>query len=63
MRAKGYEIRGETFEEGAAKHISFRHLDKERFVRGSANPFFARKNMRHFAFMYKKIIENRRDYL
>ena len=36
MRAKGYEIKGETFEEGAAKYISFRPLDKERFVRGSA---------------------------
>ena len=36
MRAKGYEIKGETFEEDAAKYISFRPLDKERFVRGSA---------------------------
>ena len=36
MRAKGYEIKGETFEEGATKYISFRPLDKERFVRGSA---------------------------
>ena len=36
MRAKGYEIKGETFEEGSAKYISFRPLDKERFVRGSA---------------------------
>lgn len=36
MRAKGYEIKGETFEERAAKYISFRPLDKERFVRGSA---------------------------
>ena len=36
MRDKGYEIKGETFEEGAAKYISFRPLDKERFVRGSA---------------------------
>ena len=36
MRSKGYEIKGETFEEGAAKYISFRPLDKERFVRGSA---------------------------
>ena len=35
MRTKGYEIKGETFEEGAAKYISFRPLDKERFVRGS----------------------------
>ena len=24
MRAKGYEIKGKTFEEGAAKYISFR---------------------------------------
>ena len=42
MRAKGYEIKGESIvtasvsiEEGAAKYISFRPLDKERFVRGS----------------------------
>ena len=36
MRAKGYEIKGETFGEEAVKYISFRSLDKERFVRGSA---------------------------
>ena len=36
MRAKGYEIKGETFGEDATKYISFRPLDKERFVRGSA---------------------------
>lgn len=35
MRAKGYEIKEESFEEGSAKYISFRLLDKERFVRGS----------------------------
>ena len=35
MRAKCYEIKGETFGEDAAKYISFRPLDKERFVRGS----------------------------
>lgn len=36
MRAKGCEIKGKTFGEDAAKYISFRPLDKERFVRGSA---------------------------
>ena len=36
MRAKGYEIKGEPFGEEAVKYISFRPLDKERFVRGSA---------------------------
>ena len=36
MRAKGYEIKGKTFGEDAAKYISFRSLDKEHFVRGSA---------------------------
>ena len=36
IRAKGYEIKGETFGEDAAKYIAFRPLDKERFVRGSA---------------------------
>lgn len=42
MRAKGYEIKGESIvtasgsiEESDAKYISFRPLDKERFVRGS----------------------------
>ena len=36
LKAKGYEIKGETFEENASKYVSFRPLDKERFVRGSA---------------------------
>lgn len=36
MWAKGYEIKGKTFGEDAAKYISFRSLDKEHFVRGSA---------------------------
>ena len=36
IRAKGYEIKGEGFEEKAHKFISFRPLDRERFVRGSA---------------------------
>lgn len=35
MSAKGYEIKGESFEEGSAKYISFWPLDKERFVRSS----------------------------
>ena len=35
MRAKGYEIKGETFGEDAPKFISFRPLGKDRFVRGS----------------------------
>ncbi len=35
MRAKGYEIKGETFGEYALKFISFRPLGKDRFVRGS----------------------------
>ena len=36
IRAKGYEVKGETFGENAHKFISFRPLDRERFVRGSA---------------------------
>ena len=36
IRAKGYEIKGEGFGEKAHKFISFRPLDRERFVRGSA---------------------------
>ena len=35
MHAKGYEIKGESLEETGTKYISFRPLDKERFVRGS----------------------------
>lgn len=36
MRAKGYEIKGETFGEDARKYISFRPLHQKNFVRGSA---------------------------
>ena len=36
IRAKGYEIKGDTFGENSLKFISFRPLDRERFVRGSA---------------------------
>ena len=36
IRAKGYEVKGETFRENAHKFISLRPLDRERFVRGSA---------------------------
>ena len=35
MWAKGYEIKGETFREGARKYISFRPLTQDNFVRGS----------------------------
>lgn len=36
IQAKGYEIKGSDFGEKAHKFISFRPLDRERFVRGSA---------------------------
>ncbi len=36
IRAIGYEIKGADFVEKAHKFISFRPLDRERFVRGSA---------------------------
>ncbi len=36
IRAKGYEVKGDDFGEKAHKFISFRPLDRERFVRGSA---------------------------
>ena len=36
IKAKGYEIKGESLEETAPKYISFRPLGKEHFVRGSA---------------------------
>ena len=36
IRAKGYKVKGETFGENAYKFISFRPLDREHFVRGSA---------------------------
>lgn len=34
IRAKGYEIKGENFDESALKYISFRPLDHEHFIRG-----------------------------
>ena len=36
IKAKGYEVKGEDFGEKSHKFISFRPLDRERFVRGSA---------------------------
>lgn len=36
IRAKGYEIKGETFGKNSLKYISFRPLDKAHFVRGRA---------------------------
>ena len=36
LKAKGYEIKGESLEDSSPKYISFRPADKERFVRGSA---------------------------
>ena len=39
MKAKGYEIKGEEFGEGAAKYISFRPLDGKQFIRGSDRAF------------------------
>ena len=35
IRAKGYEVKGETFGDNALKYISFCPLDREHFVRGS----------------------------
>ena len=37
MKDKGYEIKGETFGEGALKYIAFRPYGKDRFVRGRAS--------------------------
>ncbi|WP_288153673.1 relaxase/mobilization nuclease domain-containing protein [Phocaeicola sartorii] len=37
IRAKGYEIKGETFDEKSLKYISFRPLDREHFIRGRAS--------------------------
>ena len=42
IRAKGYEIKGEDFGEKAHKFISFRPLDRERFIRGSAKSLGAK---------------------
>lgn len=36
LKAMGYEIKGESLDKGSTKYISFRPLEKERFVRGSA---------------------------
>lgn len=35
LRAKGYEIKGETFGKDSSKYILFRSLDQEHFIRGS----------------------------
>ena len=35
IRAKGYEIKGETFDENDLKYIAFRPLDRDRFARGN----------------------------
>ena len=35
MKAKGYEIKGEDLTDSNLKYISFRPLDRERFIRGS----------------------------
>lgn len=35
IRAKGYEIKGETFDESDLKYIAFRPLGRDRFARGS----------------------------
>lgn len=37
IRAKGYEVKGETLGEKFLKYISFRPLDREHFIRGRAN--------------------------
>jgi len=42
IRAKGYEVKGETFGEKSLKYISFRPLDRERFIRGSAKTLGAK---------------------
>lgn len=35
IRAKGYEVKGENFDEYDLKYIAFRPLDRDRFTRGS----------------------------
>ena len=35
LRAKGYEIQGETFDEGSRKYITFRLIGEKRAIRGS----------------------------
>ncbi len=39
MKAKGYEIKGEDFGEGAAKYIAFRPLESKQFIRGADRSF------------------------
>lgn len=42
IHAKGYEIKGETFEDNALKYSSFRPLNKEHFIRGSVKSLGAK---------------------
>ncbi|MEG0154910.1 MAG: relaxase/mobilization nuclease domain-containing protein [Lachnospiraceae bacterium] len=37
MKAKGYEIKNDSFEEGSGKYIAFRPLGEKNFIRGRAN--------------------------
>lgn len=41
MKAKGYEIKGKDLTDSNLKYISFRPLDRERFIRGSIRSFGA----------------------
>lgn len=58
MKAKGYEIKGEEFGEGAAKYIAFRPLESKNFVRGSDRAFgpgYTKENIRD------RILENLKE--
>lgn len=56
MKAKGYEIKNDSFEEGSGKYIAFRALGEEHFVRGRSNSLGANFTKERI----KERIENKR---
>lgn len=59
LRANGYEIKGETFEENSSKYILFRPLDQEHFIRGSMKSL----GMEYTKERIKERIESKNDKL
>lgn len=57
MKAKGYEIKNDSFDEGSGKYIAFRTLGEKNFIRGRAKslgPNFTKERI-------KERIENKRE--
>lgn len=57
MKAKGYEIKNESFEDGGGKYIAFRPLGEKSFIRGRSNSLGANFTKERI----KERIENKRQ--